>query len=269
MATEEQNSAAEPVADPVAEPVAPENSDSKKHNRIVIQTSLVLLSHPAIRGIIEKIASNLSKGFKGAATGILLQILGGASGELGVVWKPGDPQQVEGVDKLELASYTLDFAEPIRIKEFHDALNGTQYNYSFMHYRRPGDPIGRDYIKIQDMEDSAARAEAAAAASAPAGKVAPLRGKEAAKALEEKFAASDGTEPGVDTLKEGSLIVNVLDSNQDVIRAKLQTNVETKEIYGDFPLVNSDGQYKLYRAHGRTVEEVIKLIQTFIENPDI
>lgn len=261
--------AAEPAA-AAAEPAAPVPVDPNERKRMItLETSLVLTSHPEIIKLIGDIAKRVN----GAA--VLKSILEGASEAGRSVWTPGTPQQMEGVQTFDILSYTLDFSAPVRIKDFHDGLNSTAYRASFMHYRRPGDPIGRDYIQIQTTEDAqvaaAAKAEAAPvpkaeAAGEPAGQ--PLTG-EAAK---EKMAAADAPEPygkyGVKEIRPDVMTGNVLDEDLNVVQAKIQGDPQTKDFYADFYMITSTGFFKAYRARGKTARAVVQNIQKFLANPD-
>jgi hypothetical protein len=124
-------------------------------NKVVVESSLVLLSHPeAVKAI-------------GAAAKVGLTGISDATGQS--VWKAGDAQAVLDEETVAFTSYTLEFSGPVRIADFHDAVMKSRLNlqYSLMHFRRPGDPIGRDYKLIQQREDSGSAAAAATSEAAP------------------------------------------------------------------------------------------------------
>jgi hypothetical protein len=258
-AVEESAVAEEPVAE---EPVAEEPVNIRKD--VVIESSLVFLSHPDIVKLVEGVAARKSKAYRGNPKGILKSIRSGASEDGAVVWKPGDIQQVEGVDKLEMSSYTLEFDEPIRIVDFYEAILRSGNQYSFLHFRRPGDPLGRDVRKIQNIEDSADRAKGAAAAAAPAPE-APATAKAAMEELEKPVEQDE--KMGVKEINPSRMTDNVLDENLNVIKTSIQKDIATGGAFADFYMITGDGFFKAYRARGKNAGEVEQYIKKFLANP--
>jgi hypothetical protein len=263
--------AAEPATEPAAEPAIKPINPEERRKKITLQTSLIFVSHPDIVKLIQGTAQ------KQNSSAVLKQILYGATDTSPSVWTPGTPQQMEGIEALDLSSYTLDFNVPIRIQDFHDGLNRTAYRFSFMHYRRPGDPVGRDYIKIQATEDAQDKAvkevTPPAAAAESAEEVLESQPILTGEAAAEKKAEIESSEPlgesGVKEINPRIMQGDALDENLGVVTAKIQKDPPPGTgMFADFYMVTGSGLFKAYRSRGKTERDVIENIQMFLENPE-
>lgn len=237
-------------------------------DKVVVESSLVLLSHPTA---VKKLNGAASEA-KATLTGI-----SDAAGQS--VWKAGDPQAVLAEETVAFTTYTLEFSGPVRIANFHDAVmgkGGADLQYSIMHFRRPGDPIGRDYRVIQQREDSGSAVAAPSEASTEAA--------EAPEAPSEATETPLPSQPKHETkpIPYGKLTVTpITDVNQfkdiDPIDPSKEETIKIQsvgngpeEYYADFGIMDKSYGIKAFRVRGPDREGVKeKLIEEYKRQFDI
>lgn len=254
-------------------------------NKVVVESSLALLSHPEAAKKLNGAASDAGKGAK-------LTQISDAAGT--VVWRSGDKQVPLNEETAAFTTYILEFSGPVRIQNFHDAARKTGFfgggpdlQYSLMHFRRPGNPIGKDYLQIQQQEDSEDKAAAAAAEPAEEPTTTaeqPVAEQPTATQAEEEPAAEEPAppplpkpprpqaapygKPSVTQLTNPNDFtgVSVLDDDHKILETAIQPSGDgAQDFYGDFGMITPDFGYKYYRARGKTQKDVVKAIQAFLK----
>lgn len=209
-------------------------------DKVVVESSLVLLSHPEA---VKKLNAAASEA-KATLTGI-----SDAAGQS--VWTAGDAQSSMNETTIAFTTYTLEFSGPVPIANFHDKVMGQGLESSILHFRRPGDPIGRDYKVIQQMED-------AVRTPAPAQKAAQQQAQE--QPQEQPQPPPQKPIPykksSITLLKDpNDFTGSTFQGNKDTIQV-IPLGNGTNEFYADFALIEPDGSLKMWRVRGASIEGV-------------